>query len=187
MPLLTTQSAKGFGFGKYQITASTESYESIATITLGASTSNVTFTSIPTTYKHLQLRASMRCSSVNNMYVQVGNSTIDTGANYSWHQLFGDGSNPYSNGGSNATFSYIGYNFNTSNTNPSIVDFIDYSSTVKTKSYRTLAGTESSGAGFVQLWGGNWRSNSAINTIRITPGSGNFDTYSSFALYGIKG
>jgi hypothetical protein len=187
MPLLTTQSARGYGFSDLKVTGSLTSFESIETKTLSTATNVVTFTAIPQTYKHLQIRATMRCTASNNMFIRVGNGSIDSGSNYSWHQLFGDGATPYSNGSGTETFSYIGYNFNTSHPNPSIVDFIDYSSTVKTKSYKSLAGTESNGGGFVQLWGGNWRNNSAINTISFITGSGNFDTNSSFALYGIKG
>jgi hypothetical protein len=168
-------------------TGTTNSFESIETITLSSAQPNVTFTNIPSTFKHLQIRAVMTCTTINNMYVQVGNTTIDTAGNYSWHQLFGDGATPYSNGNGTASFAYIGYNFNTSHPNPSIIDFVDYTSTTKTKTFKTIAGTESNGGGFVQHWTGNWRSNSAINTIRITPGDGNFNTHTSFALYGIRG
>lgn len=182
-PILTGVIASGISGNLTPATA----FESIATITVSASTSFVTFTSIPQTYKHLQVRATMRCSAINNMFLRVGNGSIDSGSNYSWHQLFGDGATPYSNGSGSGTFSYIGYNHNTSHPNPSIVDLLDYSSTVKTKSFKTIAGTESNGAGYAQLWGGNWRSNSAIDTISFVTGSGNFDANSSFALYGIKG
>lgn len=167
---------------------SNNSYESIQTITVGAGGSSaVTFSSIPSTYKHLQIRASMMCSAVNNMYLQVGNGSIDTGANYSWHQLFGNAAATFSNGAGSQTFGYIGYNYNTSYPNPSIIDIIDYTDTNKFKTWKALAGTETNGAGYVQLWSGNWRSTSAINTIRITPGSGTFTQFGSFALYGIKG
>lgn len=163
------------------------SYESIQTITVGAATNVVTFTTVPTTYKHLQIRATMSCTSVNNMFMRVGNGSIDTGANYTWHQLFGDGATPYSNGNASGTFCYIGYNFNTAHPNPSIIDLLDYSSTVKAKSFKTIAGTESNGGGYAQLWGGSWVNNSAINTISFETGGGNFNTDSVFALYGIKG
>lgn len=167
---------------------SNNSYESIQTITVGAGGSSaITFSSIPSTYKHLQIRASMMCSAVNNMYLQVGNGSIDTGANYSWHQLFGNGASPFANGAGSQTFGYVGYNYNTSYPNPSIIDIIDYTNTNKFKTWKALAGTETNGAGYVQLWSGNWRSTSAINTIRITPGSGTFTQFGSFALYGIKG
>jgi hypothetical protein len=169
------------------ITNNLSSYESIETIVVGSATNSVQFNSIPTTYKHLQIRATMSCTAVNNMYMRVGNGGIDTGGNYTWHQLFGDGANPYSNGNGSATFSYIGYNFNTAHPNPSIIDLLDYSSTDKAKSFKTIAGTESNGGGFVQLWGGSWVANSAINTIAFITGGGNFNTDSVFALYGIKG
>ena len=161
-------------------------YDSLATISLSTAAASVTFSGIPTGYKHLQIRATMMCSAVNNMYLQLGSGAIDTGANYSWHQLYGDGSSALSNGTGSATFSYIGYNNSISYPNPSIVDIMDYANLSKFKTYKTLAGTEANGTGFVQLWGGNWRSTSAITSIKITPGSGNFTQHSTFALYGVK-
>ena len=54
------------------------------------------FSSIPNTYKHLQIRGIARSSrnDQNGSFanVQVGNGTVDTGSNYSWHFINGYGS-----------------------------------------------------------------------------------------------
>jgi hypothetical protein len=168
---------------------STSSYESIQTQTVGSGgASSITFSSIPSTYKHLQIRATMMCSAVNNMYLQVGNGSIDTGGNYAWHQLFGNGAAPFGNGNGSASFGYIGYNYDTGYPNPSIIDIVDYANTSKLKTWKSFAGTSPNGGnGYIQIWGGLWTSTSAINTVKITPGGGSFSQYASFALYGIKG
>lgn len=190
MPLLTLQSAKGYGWSSLVDVGPTTSYDSIATITLSAATSEVTFTSIPSTYKHLQIRATMMCSAVNNMFMRVGSGSIDTSSIYMWHQLYGNNASALSNG-SSGNFGYIGYNHNTAYPNPSIIDIADYNNTSKFKSWKAIAGTDtnnaSGGQGYVQLWGGSWASTSAIDTVRLTTGSGNFNQHSSFALYGIRG
>ncbi len=63
------------------------SYESIATVNVGSSGSSfVEFTSIPSTYKHLQIRANSRYTGYQNsgaaVYLQFNG---DTGSNYSLH------------------------------------------------------------------------------------------------------
>ena len=71
------------------------SYESIATTTVGAGgATDVTFSSIPSTYQHLQIRAlagnNNGSTGVGSFYVQLN---ADTGNNYSWHRVFGNGLN----------------------------------------------------------------------------------------------
>jgi hypothetical protein len=73
-----------------------------------------------------------------------------------------------------------------------IVDIQDYESTTKYKTTRTLNGTDINGtiagsSGFVFVSSGLWMSTAAISSITITPDGNNFNQYSSFALYGIKG
>ena len=186
-PILTGVIASGISGNLTPPWSPEGAYDSLATITVGSTAvSNIEFAGIPTGYKHLQVRATMMCSAVNNMYMQVGNGSVDTGANYSWHQLYGDGSSANTNGGSGQTLGIIGYNYNTTYPNTSIIDIVDYADTSKFKTWKSLAGTETNGGGFITFWGGNWRSTSAISTIRITAGTGNFTQHASFALYGVK-
>jgi hypothetical protein len=58
----------------------------------GGGAASITFSSIPATYKHLQIRISARCAIAtvfSNIIAYRVNS--DTGANYTIHYMFGDG------------------------------------------------------------------------------------------------
>jgi hypothetical protein len=68
-----------------------------------------------------------------------------------------------------------------------ILDILDYADTNKFKTTRSLTGFDRNGAGSVSFNSGNWRSGSAITSIRLFAGNNAFAQYSSLALYGIKG
>ena len=84
MPILAARStaARGVGFGRILTTTAvdTGAMFAIGTITVGAAgASSVTFTNIPATYAHLQLRATMRSSgSWHHTYLRVGNNGIES-------------------------------------------------------------------------------------------------------------
>jgi hypothetical protein len=65
------------------------SYESIATVTAGAGgVGSVSFTSIPSTYTHLQLRITGRSTSASANGITTGiRLNGDTGSNYSLHYV----------------------------------------------------------------------------------------------------
>jgi Fibronectin type III domain len=157
-------------------------------ITVGAAgASSVTFTNIPSTYKHLQIRALYFCTNTNNPYFRVGGSSIDTAGNYSWHHLYGDGSSILNNGAGSQSFTYFGYSQNATYGNTAVIDVLDYASANKNKTFRILAGQDNNGGGEVALWSGAWyNSSTAIQRISFIPGSGTFSQYSQFALYGVK-
>ena len=74
------------------VAASTTSFESIATVTVGSGgSSSISFSSIPSTYKHLQVRCIARSSRTQNSGYGVIRFNSDTGTNYSYHSLAGDG------------------------------------------------------------------------------------------------
>ena len=163
------------------------SYESIATSTLGSSSSFVEFLSIPSTYTHLQIRVtSLSDNATVNINLQVNS---DTGTNYTWHELYGDGSAAGAGAGATQTFIKTGYTQSTtaSYTGAAIIDILDYKDTNKYKTVRTLAGSDANGSGYAMLRSGVWRNTRAITSIKLTNQLGNFKQYSSFALYGIKG
>ena len=159
-------------------------YESISTQTVGGGGSaSITFSSIPSTYTHLQIRfialggASYRLASQFNS---------DTGANYSWHALQGSGSTATADAATSATSMKVGETIATYPT-VGVIDILDYANTNKYKTIRTLEGFDANGSGYIQLFSGNWRSTSAITSITLgTLISGSMNQYSSFALYGIK-
>jgi hypothetical protein len=161
------------------------SFFSIATTTVGAgNASNIEFTNIPQTYTHLQIRGILRnTTAIANNRIQFNS---DTGANYSWHELYGDGASAGSGASSGASYMYAGNHPTTSSTFAVyVIDILDYRDTNKFKTVRTLSGYDLNGSGVVGLRSGNWRSTSAITSIKLYPGSDSFAQYSSFALYGV--
>ena len=150
---------------------------------------DVTFSSIPSTYTHLQLRIIARNTVADyETKMQVGNGSVDTGLNYSDHYVLGNGASTFTNAATSATSAIIGIEGNTtSNYSAYVCDILDYKNTNKYKTFRTLNGVDKNGSGSARLQSGLWRSASAINIIKLSHVSGNFDQYTQFALYGIKG
>ena len=176
------------------VTPSTNSYESIATVTVGSGGSaNVEFTSIPSTYTHWQIRAigkAINTTAIAKDILLQFNS--DTGNNYSRHYLSGDGSTAYAGAGTSTNHIVIGAfpdnNFGSSFFAPFVTDILDYTNTNKYKTVKSLRGYEVNDAtyGQVGLASGNWRNTNAITSIKIYIDDRNIDQNSQFALYGIK-
>jgi hypothetical protein len=167
-------------------------YESIATSTVGSGgSSTITFSSIPSTYTHLQLRSLARgTTSAADVETRITFNS-DTGSNYSYHQVYGQGVNVPADGSANTSFIYYIYspaaNATASVFGGGVIDILDYANTNKYKTTRTLSGYDANGSGYILFRSGNWRNTNAITSIDIVCASGNFAQYSSFALYGIKG
>lgn len=174
--------------------ANASSFESIASAVGNGSSSSITFSSIPSTYKHLQIRGITRTSDTSSntpRYIQIQFNS-DTGSNYAWHGLNSGGAS----GTAEAALSYpttYGYqkglsqSTSTSKMGPFIIDIQDYSSTTRNKTVRTFSGVDFSGSGQVCLYSSLWMSTSAISSITLTSNTGAFATNTTFALYGIKG
>ena len=181
-----------FGSLSVGVTPSTSSYESIATVTVGSGgSSTITFSSIPSTYTHLQLRFLGKTgngSYQDDLMIRF-NSDSSTG-NYYSHRLFGYGSVVADtlSGYGYATAGFIGGGTAGSSFGSGVTDILDYASTVKNKTIRALTGIDTNSSGAVAFTSGAWFSTSAITRIDLYSFSGtNFAQYSSFALYGIKG
>ena len=168
-------------------------WESIETFTVGSGgTGTITFSSIPSTYKHLQLRMIARCGSTasGGNYVNM-RFNGDSGSNYSYHALLGDGSSATAAGLASQNTVYlqrIANNNDTSGVNGAlIVDLLDYTDTNKYSTVRNLGAYDGNGSGRIYLTSSVWMNTAAISSIVLTPESSTFNQYSSFALYGIKG
>lgn len=175
-------------------------FESIATVTVGAGgSSTISFSSIPSTYKHLQIRG--LCQSNRGTYAIDDlklNINSDTGANYTYHALVGSGS-AASASGSSAGLSYWYIDSSSTATAAGsifgaiVLDILDYANTSKNKTMRMLQGYDLNGTiasnyGTIKLQSSVWLSTSAITSISLAPIAGTaFNQNSHFALYGIKG
>jgi hypothetical protein len=169
-------------------------YESIATVTVGGGgAANVEFTSIPSTYQHLQVRIMSRDNRAtlvtNNLFMYING---DTTTNYSYHLLGANGSSAFSDNGVTTDLMIAGTSASTGASSSvmgiSVLDILDYKDTNKNKTTRVLTGLDDNSSGVMRFWSGNWRSTAAITSLKFYAStSANLSQYSSFALYGIKG
>ena len=183
---------KGYGWGSSKIFL--PSFESIATATVGpGGASNVTFSSIPSIYTHLQIRQISRSNRQGNVadgfYIQFNS---DTANNYTTHALAGSYPTSVSSYQDTTQGGIIGTVASATNTaanvfGTGVIDILDYKNTNKFKTTKLLAGMEDNTYGYVQIASGNWRSTSAITSIQIFPQIGSaWNQHTHFALYGIK-
>ena len=173
------------------VTPSTTAYESIATTTVGSGGSaSITFSSIPSTYTHLQVRYTSRSDSagINQTLFRINS---DTGSNYSSHLLYGDGSGVAAGSYTTDNYSRAGLQGGPSLTTGifgvGVIDILDYKNANKYKTIRTLSGIDANGSGYVWYTSSNWRSTSAITSLTFFSENGNFIQNAQYALYGIKG
>lgn len=168
-------------------------YDALATVTVpsGGATS-IAFSGIPTGYKHLQIRA-LSHSSSGSQPAMIMRANGDSGANYTWHGLEGNGSSAYAYSfGSLNTGVYIysvaGTAFNASTFSGHVIDILDYTNTAKNKTVRSLGGNDNNGNGYISFNSGLWmNSSTAISSLTFTiDGGGNFTQYSQFSLFGVK-
>lgn len=168
--------------------ATPSSFESIATVTATGSQSTLTFTSIPSTYKSLQIRGIGSDTGQNVLMLQFNSSTSSI---YAWHELAGNGSAVSASGASSVSGAIIAGNIyylsNSASYFPAyIIDIHDYASTSKNKTVRAFSGWDGNGVGELSLDSGLWASTSAITSIAIKTNGGNFTSGSTFSLYGIN-
>lgn len=181
-------SVKAFGWGSL---VASGSYESIATTTVGSGgAADVTFSSIPATYTHLQIRYIAQSAG----YGRIQFNSDTTGANYYSHYLSGTGSAVSAGDLPGSTYSSLvwtiqNFSTTTSTFNTGIIDILDYTSTNKNKTVRILQGVDKNGSGDVEFTSGLWSATpAAITTIKLFPHASNtWLQYTQFALYGIKG
>jgi hypothetical protein len=172
----------------------TGAMDSITTVVVDASgTSSITFSSIPQTYTHLQIRFMARDNRASNpLDTLLMRFNSDTASNYYMHYLNGNGSTATAGGFSSTgieVYRIAGATAGTSMFGAGIIDILDYKSTSKNKTSRALSGSDQNGSGEVVLNSGLWFATpAAINTVTLTPTNGSlFSESSSFALYGVRG
>ncbi len=159
-----------------------KTYEPIATTTLGSAQATVTFSSISGAYTDLVAICNFGGASAAEDFTIRFNS--DTGSNYSFTNLKGNGSTATSERSSNATRIVADLaGVSTSLQAVDIVQIMDYSNTAtyKTTLVRVNDASKSSEATV-----GVWRNTAAINSVSFAMTGGNLLSGSTFTLYGIK-
>lgn len=155
-----------------------KTYEKIATTTLGSAASSVTFSSISGAYTDLILIVNYEIS-VGNQFLTVQFNS-DTGSNYSYTNIYGEGTAPASDRTSNASAGRLAF-YGSAQSNV-IANFMNYSNSTTNKTFVSRDNTNTYVVARVNLW----RSTSAITSMVIGTTSGNITSGSTFTIYGIK-
>jgi hypothetical protein len=151
------------------------------------SSDTITFSSIPQTYKHLQIRANVLTAGSVQLTMNVNGA--DT--NQKYHYVQGTGSAVSASNASSVIY-LSGQTVPSSYNMPTafIVDIHDYASTTKNKTARFISGQDSNAVYYDRIWLGSALKyeTTAITSLTFSNNaSSNFTTASTFALYGMKG
>jgi len=158
-------------------------YTPIATNTLASNTGTVTFSSIPSTYTDVVLVMNIKGTVDSIPYIRLNS---DTGTNYSYTNIEGNGTSATSGRSSSQSFMFITNSSQYTSNNFSfnnISHFMNYSNTSVNK---TVLSRTNAAASATEIYAGLWRSTSAIDTISISAYDGSLAIGSTFTIYGIK-
>lgn len=158
--------------------AAGSTYTPITTTTVsGSAVANVTWSSISSAYTDLIIVTNLLTTSGGNgVGIQFNG---DTGSNYSFTYMYGNGSLAASGRASSQTNGQID---RTAANGAGITHIMNYSNTT---TYKTFVSRGNTG-GEVFAWVNLWRSTSAINSIKLFCNDGsNFSVGSQLTLYGI--
>lgn len=161
----------------------TQTYTPIARQVLASATNTLTFSSISSAYTDLMLVVTGQFASGTDYPVYQFNG--DTSSNYSDLALRGTGSAAQSGAAANRVFTSVS-SYGGTSTQPFsfYTNFMNYSNTT---TYKTCLSRWTNPAVETGANVGMWRSNAAINSIRVYAlSSNNFIAGCTFTLYGIK-
>jgi len=172
----------------------TNNFFKIATVTGTGSSGNITFSSIPNTYKSLQIRINA-IPSIANITTWLQFNGVYSGNTYAFHNLSANPNNYgiTATGAGNANWMAFFEQGVMSNVYPNtaIIDIIDYANTSKYKTAKVFCGVNDNTTNAneaIELTSGLWESTAAISSMsfRVDPYGATFSTSSTFTLYGIS-
>ena len=147
------------------------------------------FTSIPSTYTDLIIKVSGRAvatSSYPNVRVRFNS---DSGSNYKWKRIYGDGSSVTTDANAGDTGALVGLIAGSSETANTFSNFefcVPNYATTGQKSITSDAVSENNATtSYSYFLGGLWTGTAAITSITLYS-SYNFAQYSTAYLYGVK-
>lgn len=185
-PILTGVIASGISGNLTPAWSPEGGYDALASVLVpSGGTTSVTFSGIPSGYKHLELRST--CVVGADLNIRFNG---DSSSTYPYHYTYGAGSTPVSTADSVYTYGYVGYGGfgGATSVMSAITSIQDYSSTTKFKTTRSITGNDgNTTGGGVMFTSTLWRSTQPINSITLySKDAATFAQNSSFALYGVK-
>jgi len=173
--------------------AITGNYYSIATATVtSGGAASITFSSIPSTYTHLEIRMSNCLANANTVYYVSAFPNSDTASNYAYHRLYGNGTGAGSNANSSTTSGLMMYGgaskvlSTTTYPSNSVTQILDYTNTNKYKTSRSLYGQDANGSGEAGLASSVWMATTAVSSLLIQGYGNNLGAGTVISLYGVK-
>jgi len=156
-------------------------YDRIATTTLSTTTATVSFTSISGSYTDLILISSAKSAGTSETIMMRFNS--DSGSNYSFTYLYGNGTSALSGRASNTSFA-VGGSATATDAAVNLVHIMNYSNST---TYKTVLDRRGQASLYTFTDVSLWRNTAAITSISVEPENGqSFASGSTFTLYGIK-
>ena len=163
-------------------------YTPIASVTLTSDQASVTFNSF-SGYTDLRLIANVRLNRAVTEESLGLQFNSDTGSNYSWTNLAGNGASALSGRASNSNDIYLGEAAGTSNASgiysTHIVEIQNYANT---STYKTVITRNNLASGGTRATVGLWRNTDGITSLTVRDyggGAYNILTGSTFNLYGV--
>ena len=168
--------------------------EAIATTYLEADAASVTFSGIPATYEHLEIRLLARTN--RTYYIDPINIAINTdssSSNFTVAVMQANGTSKSAYSSPTSLFmTYVVGNFITGGViegedyGPMTMTFFDYANTSKNTTLQYMSGTPNT-TQHIYLGAVTWDNTAAVNSIAFTPNNGTaFMRGTEFTLYGIK-
>jgi hypothetical protein len=159
-----------------------QTYEPIATTTLGSATGTVTFSSISSAYTDLILVARGTALSNTGWGLKFNN---DSGTNYSSTYLEGNGTSAISERQTSVGLMRTCWNSLWTSSTPAntIISIQNYSNST---TFKSSVWRSNNSSNYVEAGVGLWRNTNAINRIDIVTTSADFATGADFTIYGIK-
>ena len=165
---------------------------------LTGATASWSKTSIPSSYDHLLIVASIRSSKSSNydkVDFQMGNGSLDTGTNYSQTTLQANSATPTSGrttGGDSIDYIYISADSTTADTFGTVKIWLPhYANTANYKQAICTSTSENASAAdaawLLNVTAGLWQSTSAVDCVGIKETGDDLMQYSTFTLYGVTG
>lgn len=190
-PILSARgglSANAYGWGA--VSAVVPGFDSIATVNGTGSSNTLSFSSIPSTYKHLHIRGILKKTGAGNDGAILRMNGIST-TTYNWAYLDASGTaTPSGAATSNASsISFLGgMAVDINQGAPIMIDILDYASTSKAKTIKVFYGKSNNASGYVGITSATFRSTNAISSLAFIVNSDNWSSpEATLALYGLKG
>ena len=166
-------------------------YETIATTSLTGSSSDIIFSSIPSTFTDLVIFVIPISSGNSYMGIQFNSDTSSGGSNYSRIAWSSNGTSVAADQRSSRyaiefdVYESLGTTGSNSTNQINIFNYAN-TSTFKTIHSKNSGSERNTGGWGVGHGSGTWRSTDAINSVRLSLNTGTFSSGTRATLYGIK-